>query len=71
MEADAFVDAVADAVVLVPGSNADVAGANANVPFIPVVDAVIVLDNDADEFTGTGDSTIDVTVYYIELKSML
>ena len=69
LEADSFVDAVADAARWVYPTD-DVAGA-ANIPKVPVVNAAIVLDNDGAEYTGTGTSVIDVVVYYIQVTSQL
>jgi hypothetical protein len=69
IEADGFVDAVADAAIWAT-PNDDVAGA-ANIPKAPVVSAALVLDNDGAEFTGTGDSPIDITIYYYEVVSQL
>jgi hypothetical protein len=69
LEADTFVDGASDqARWLMP--TADVAGA-ANPGITPVANAAIVLDNDGAEFTGSGDSVIDITVYYATISSQL
>lgn len=69
IEADTFVDAVADAARFAMPT-ADVAGA-ANPAITPVANAALVLDNDGAEFTGSGDSTIDIVVYYANVVSQL
>jgi len=69
LEADAFIDSAADDVRVITGPNDSVTGAN-SLAMTPVINAVIVLDNDGAEYT-TGTGTLDVTVYYVELKSQL
>lgn len=69
LEADGFVDAVADDVRWVYPTD-DVAGL-ANIPKTPVAAAALVLDNDGAEYTGTGDSPIDIVTYYLHVDSNL
>lgn len=65
LEAASFIGASADQTRWMTPSD-DVAGA-ANIPKTPVAAAALVMDNDGSNFDGSGNGTLDVTTYFMDL----